>query len=535
MYGNFQERYPNLLSLSLSSTIAKHKDFGIELVVEKEMQMLQKCNDFLKFYDSLDRLISTQLILPLVHMIKSLLFLWLLTLPFTLIDDISSKWTASSIAFALTYVFLGLEFVDRELGHPFGEDDNNYKIRNISETVCEDILYFLYDIDGKDGVDLLRKGISDTGSFKNQDGLNKIKFTDDNVVNVTLKGFNTQSSFFLKTNSDLNIFEESREASTASIGISAPSQAQPGLPVMRGDSALGAFSNLTEDIPSVFETVTKIAPGIQAPTSSSARRRSSLPAQGSSPTPLPMSPARSVSDTSFMRSLSKRNSMENGCSVFSMKAVDSEDLGSNFMTGQRPSPSPAAATISAPGTRRLSSPPIYQSHPTLPKGSPPAHSSSISRVNRTVSYVDPTSPRDSMESGRTIFRIKGESPAGTRPFLAGTAGTGTKRRNFPLIHQSRPDRPSLPKGSPPAYPSSISGVNQTVSDQISVNPIPSPRHPSQGHPIPRHMPSDSMTGGRPRFGVKKETSEESPFSAASLGKDLDVYIQKARPGYDSGN
>lgn len=63
---------------------------------------------------------------PLIQMARTLLFLYVFTVPFVMLSDNSSNVAHCFTVFLLTYGFVGLEMVAIELDNPFGHDPNDF-------------------------------------------------------------------------------------------------------------------------------------------------------------------------------------------------------------------------------------------------------------------------------------------------------------------------------------------------------------------------------------------------------------------------
>ena len=77
-------------------------------------------------YYGMRKFMTTPFPFPLVQMARTLLFLYLYTLPFALLDQPGYPGTHVIIVFLVTYGFVGLETVSIQLDDPFGHDDNDF-------------------------------------------------------------------------------------------------------------------------------------------------------------------------------------------------------------------------------------------------------------------------------------------------------------------------------------------------------------------------------------------------------------------------
>jgi len=162
-FGQARERYPIILSVFLRTALSSHQEFGINLEVNILLMLLRNNVDFLNDYHGLMKLLSNPFPFPLVQMSRTFLFLWVFTLPFALLETMpeGQGWVACAIIFFMTFGFVGLELVAITLDDPFGNDDNDLEAFEISKVVFEDIYIFLYDVDGRETADALRKAIED--------------------------------------------------------------------------------------------------------------------------------------------------------------------------------------------------------------------------------------------------------------------------------------------------------------------------------------------------------------------------------------
>jgi len=162
-FGQARERYPIILSVFLRTALSSHQEFGINLEVNILLMLLRNNVDFLNDYHGLMKLLSNPFPFPLVQMSRTFLFLWVFTLPFAMLETMPEDkgWVACAIIFFMTFGFVGLELVAITLDDPFGNDDNDLEAFEISKVVFEDIYIFLYDVDGRETADALRKAIED--------------------------------------------------------------------------------------------------------------------------------------------------------------------------------------------------------------------------------------------------------------------------------------------------------------------------------------------------------------------------------------
>jgi predicted membrane chloride channel (bestrophin family) len=83
-------------------------------------------DSFMVAYYGMRKFLTTPFPFPLVQMARTVMFIYLFSLPFALLNLADSAWVHGIIVFLVTYGFVGLETVSIELDDPFGEDDNDF-------------------------------------------------------------------------------------------------------------------------------------------------------------------------------------------------------------------------------------------------------------------------------------------------------------------------------------------------------------------------------------------------------------------------
>ena len=71
---------------------------------------------------------STPYPFPFVQMLRTILFFYVLTLPFALVNDIEQLLPFLFTVFLITYGFIGLELISIEMDDPFGDDPNDFNV-----------------------------------------------------------------------------------------------------------------------------------------------------------------------------------------------------------------------------------------------------------------------------------------------------------------------------------------------------------------------------------------------------------------------
>lgn len=81
-------------------------------------------------------------------MARTMMFMWVFTLPFALDSDASDIVAHCIVVFLLTFAFMGLETVSLELDDPFGHDENDLDNLGLARGVFEDIYSLINIVDG---------------------------------------------------------------------------------------------------------------------------------------------------------------------------------------------------------------------------------------------------------------------------------------------------------------------------------------------------------------------------------------------------
>jgi len=143
------QKAPMILTLFLRSAIASHcQNLSTPLDCVEELCLLSFTSDFVTAYHGMMTLIDTPFPFPLVQMTRTVLFLWIFTLPFALANDIDGLLPLLFVNFFCTYGFIGLELTSIEIGEPFGSLVNSFPVEALSEVVISDISVMMRDIDG---------------------------------------------------------------------------------------------------------------------------------------------------------------------------------------------------------------------------------------------------------------------------------------------------------------------------------------------------------------------------------------------------
>lgn len=158
--GKSNERTPIVLILFLRAAIASQRETLKEpMHINKELRLHAFVSDFVKAYHGLMKLITTPFPFPLVQMARTFLFVWIFSLPFVLVRDVTKLPALLMLIFFITYGFVGLEFVSIELDDPYGDDPNDFDVMGLAKIVFDDIYVAVYDVDGKDAATSLKKNV----------------------------------------------------------------------------------------------------------------------------------------------------------------------------------------------------------------------------------------------------------------------------------------------------------------------------------------------------------------------------------------
>jgi len=156
-------RSPVTMAYFLRLAIADHSTQLVDAVLCNErIKTLNSIVD--KFLDGYLGQIRMRVFPPpfgLLQMARTMLFLWVLTLPLaTQADATGSPFVHCFTVFFLTYAFLGLEALSIDLENPFGTDANDVDNLGVAKIIFEDIYAMLDITDGADWAYILRAKMS---------------------------------------------------------------------------------------------------------------------------------------------------------------------------------------------------------------------------------------------------------------------------------------------------------------------------------------------------------------------------------------
>lgn len=156
--GEANERTPNVLVIFLRSLIASHiKNLKTPLDVNQELALLTNVSNFIRAFHQIMKLVNSPFPFPLVQMTRTLLFIWLYSLPFALVDKMVTLLAPVIAMFFMTFGFLGLEFLSIVMDDPFGKDPIDFDVVNMGQIVFDDIYINIHDVDGERSKERLQK------------------------------------------------------------------------------------------------------------------------------------------------------------------------------------------------------------------------------------------------------------------------------------------------------------------------------------------------------------------------------------------
>lgn len=151
-------RVPVRLALSLRKTIMSScKTLDEEMEGSEVNTLLGTVDGIMNGYYGIRAFLTAPFPFPLVQMSRTFLFLYLFTMPFAFLADLTNPIGHYIVIFFLTYGYLGIEFVAIELDDPFGDDDNDFNNMRMCCIHLEEVYTTILDLDGEEWADKLRK------------------------------------------------------------------------------------------------------------------------------------------------------------------------------------------------------------------------------------------------------------------------------------------------------------------------------------------------------------------------------------------
>jgi predicted membrane chloride channel (bestrophin family) len=143
------QRIPFIMSQHVRIAIYDHKKC---LANEVSAPFMLKFNGlldgFVGAYNNQEQMFKTPMPFPMVQMARTMMFLWIYSLPFALSTDSSTLYVHCAIVFLLTYAFMGLETVSLQLDDPFGHDENDFDNLGMAKIIFEDVISSIDIVDG---------------------------------------------------------------------------------------------------------------------------------------------------------------------------------------------------------------------------------------------------------------------------------------------------------------------------------------------------------------------------------------------------
>lgn len=121
----------------LQAAIMTHESaLKTDKLIRFELELSGLVNSFIDSYMQLVKFPCTPIPFPLVQMGRTLLYVWIFSLPGVLAYNIQDMVANLILIFFITYGFLGLMYVSIELHDPFGKDANDFEISRYVKVVC---------------------------------------------------------------------------------------------------------------------------------------------------------------------------------------------------------------------------------------------------------------------------------------------------------------------------------------------------------------------------------------------------------------
>jgi predicted membrane chloride channel (bestrophin family) len=112
-------------------------------------------------------------------MARTIVFLYVFTVPFVLLSDESGLAAHCFMVFILTFGFVGLACVAIEIDNPFGDDPNDFDHNAMATMTYEDIYLAILDVDGPEWTDKLRARMQNETHSVTQDATTELSWLDD--------------------------------------------------------------------------------------------------------------------------------------------------------------------------------------------------------------------------------------------------------------------------------------------------------------------------------------------------------------------
>lgn len=121
------------VALRMSAVLAEAKQRGL-ITDYVQMQLDQNVQLLVDYQGGCERIVRTPLPFAYMLHLRRTLILFLATLPFALVE--SFGWSTILVVLMITYTFLGIEEIGVEIEEPFGTEDNDLPLEEISANIA---------------------------------------------------------------------------------------------------------------------------------------------------------------------------------------------------------------------------------------------------------------------------------------------------------------------------------------------------------------------------------------------------------------
>eukprot|EP00523_Entomoneis_sp_CCMP467_P014236 CAMPEP_0168793738 /NCGR_PEP_ID=MMETSP0725-20121227/15246_1 /TAXON_ID=265536 /ORGANISM="Amphiprora sp., Strain CCMP467" /LENGTH=346 /DNA_ID=CAMNT_0008844535 /DNA_START=23 /DNA_END=1065 /DNA_ORIENTATION=- len=153
----------------------------VPLAIPQELKLLGCVDTFMSGYYGVRKFLTTPVPFPLIQMARTFLFLYIFTVPMVLVTDETYLQSRGPMPDCIHdhFWFYGARARGDEMDNPFGDDANDFNNAAMAMTAYEDSYLTIYDVDGEEWADKLRR--------KMDDGKTKTNFFDDDESSWLLK------------------------------------------------------------------------------------------------------------------------------------------------------------------------------------------------------------------------------------------------------------------------------------------------------------------------------------------------------------
>lgn len=121
------------VAMRMSAVLAEAKQRGL-ITDYVQMQIDQNVQLLVDYQGGCERIVRTPLPFAYMLHLRRTLILFLATLPFALVDTFG--WATILVVLMVTYTFLGIEEIGVEIEEPFGTEDNDLPLEEISANIA---------------------------------------------------------------------------------------------------------------------------------------------------------------------------------------------------------------------------------------------------------------------------------------------------------------------------------------------------------------------------------------------------------------